>query len=68
MISNYKIVPRTDDGTFDVFEQLPNGKLDFVSNHDNLEQAQNEIESMFEPIPQNQLAAYLKDIENTLRK
>lgn len=41
--SDYVIVRRTDDDTYDIFFKMKNGKLDFVSNHDTYDEAINDL-------------------------
>jgi hypothetical protein len=42
--SRFRIVRRSDDNTYDIFYNVGNGKVDFVSNHDTYEEAERELE------------------------
>ena len=64
----YEIVSRSDDGTYDLFEKLPNGHLDFLSNHDSIEEAQREMESYGKSMSQADTIRFIQDIKKSLEK
>lgn len=64
----YEIVSRSDDGTYDLFEKLPNGHLDFLSNHDSMEEAQREIKKNRQPMNQADVMRFIADIKKSLDK
>lgn len=59
----YKIVPRQDDGTFDLFWQDAKKELEFLGNFDKLEQAQHEIDKMKKPMSQEETMSFLNDLK-----
>lgn len=60
--SDYVIVRRTDDNTYDVFFKMKNGKLDFVSNYDTYDEA---IDDLNQEVAQD----YIKNwVDETKRK
>jgi hypothetical protein len=61
------IVPRSDDGSFDLFERKPSGKLDFLSNHPNKEEALEERESYKQPMGVGDTLAFFNDLKNALK-
>ncbi len=63
--SDYLIVRRTDDNTYDIFFKMKNGKLDFVSNHDTYDEA---VESLNEPVTQQYVQNWGDNLRKTLRE
>lgn len=50
MKNEYEFIRRDDDGSIDLYLKLGKGKLDFVSNHANLDEALNARDEMEKPI------------------
>jgi len=65
MQHEYKIVPRQDDGTFDVFMKVGKG-LDFVSNHDSLEEAEGAVEDMERPASKDDFESFFQNFAHRL--
>lgn len=62
------IIPRIDDGTFDLFEKLSNGRLDFLSNHESKEEAENEKESYGGPMSQEDSLRMIRQLKHSLQQ
>ena len=59
--SDFLIIRKPDDNTYDIFFKMKNGKLDFVSNHETYEEA---VESLNKPVTDE----YFNNWANNLRK
>jgi hypothetical protein len=62
------IVPRTDDGSFDLFERKASGRLDFLSNHPNKDEASKERDSYKQPMSQGETLAFFHDLKQALQR
>lgn len=63
--NNYSIIRRSDDNTYDIFYKMPNGKLDFVSNHDTYDEA---VESLNEPATQKYINSWADNLRKKLKE
>lgn len=63
---DYKIVPRQDDGTYDLFMKKSNGELDFVKNFDKKEKAKSEVGKIRNQMSQHELKTYVNDLVKAL--
>lgn len=61
------IVPRNDDGSYDLFEKLPNGKLDFLSNHDSLKEARLEKDDLESKPSQMETLKFFRDLKQQIK-
>jgi hypothetical protein len=62
-----EIVPRSD-GSFDLFERTPSGKLDFLSNHETKEEAIEERDSYKRPMGCGEVMAFFNDLKQSLKR
>lgn len=62
----YRIVPRTDDGTFDLLGTYPDGKVDILGNFDNVEDAKDEIKSLRGHMSQGETLQFLNRLKQSL--
>ena len=60
------IVPRSDDGTYDLMEKLPNGKVDFIKNCDNLDKAKEERHELMRKPTQAETLQFFSDLKTQL--
>lgn len=66
--NKYKIIRRPDDNTYDIFYDVGNGKLDFVSNHDTYTQAAEELKPVTKAYAKNWSDETLKTIKETFEE
>lgn len=57
---------RHDDGTIDLYEVRPSGKLDFLSNHPTMDEARNERDSYNLPMSQGDTLAFFHDLKHAI--
>lgn len=63
-----EIVPRTDDGTFDLYERHRSGRLDFLSNHPTMDEARSERNSYKRQMSKGETLAFLQDLKQSLNR
>lgn len=63
---NLVIIPRKDDGTFDLYEKSSNGKLEFLSNHDTVKEAEQEKKNYHRPMSQEEIMNAVSDMKKSL--
>lgn len=61
------IVPNSD-GSFDLFEKTPMNRLEFISNHDNKEEAIAEKESLTKPMNKAEALKFIRNMKHSLTK
>jgi hypothetical protein len=64
----YKIVPRVDDGTFDLMAKYEDGRVDILGNFDSLEGAKEEIQNMKSPMSQADSLNFMRTLKSNINK
>lgn len=64
----YKIVPRVDDGTFDLMAKYADGRVDILGNFDTMAEAKEEIQTYKKPMSQAETLQFMRQIKTNIDK